>query len=128
MMGSADLRSMWRCGDEAGDVSERGGSRSTWQHCARLGSMSGLDWVTAALRCTNAMTIRRFRVPNEAVVWLVLGMALIRKRSNEDVVKRLGLVLPDVATCPSPCGGRVVSATVPSCVRRCCCGASCRTE
>ena len=51
------------------------GRRWAWQQCKQLRSMIGLDWVTAALRCTDTLTIRRRKLPNEAVVWLVVGMA-----------------------------------------------------
>ena len=91
---------------------EEVGRRSTWQQCTQLRSMIGLDWVMAALRCTDTLTIRRRKLPNEAVVWLVVGMALFRNRSIDAVVKHLGLVLPGDAARPSPCGGRVSSAAV----------------
>jgi hypothetical protein len=74
--------------------------------------MIGLNWVRAALRATDASTIRRRKLPNEAVVWLVVGMALFRNRSIDAVVKHLGLALSDQAVSPSPTGGRVSSAAI----------------
>ncbi len=88
------------------------GRRSTWQHCAQLRSMIGLDWVRAALRCTDTLTIRRRKLPNESVVWLVVGMALFRSLSIDAVVKHLALALTDQAVRPSPAGGRVSSAAI----------------
>lgn len=88
------------------------GRRATWQHCTQLRSLIGLNWVTAALRSTDTSTIRRRKLPNEAVVWLVVGMALFRNRSIDAVVKHLGLARPAYAVRPSPAGGRVSSAAI----------------
>lgn len=51
-------------------------------------------WVEQALRATGSATIRRRKLPAEHVVWLVLGMALLRDRSIEEVVRHLNLVMP----------------------------------
>jgi len=37
-----------------------------------------LEWLRQALRRTDTQTIRRRKLPNEAVVWLVIGIALFR--------------------------------------------------
>jgi hypothetical protein len=52
------------------------------------------EWVEQALRATGTATVRRRRLPAEQVVWLVIGMALLRNRSIHDVVSKLDLVLP----------------------------------
>lgn len=52
------------------------------------------DWIEAALSATGTATIRKRRLPAEQVVWVVLGMALFRDSSIEDVVRRLDLALP----------------------------------
>ena len=91
---------------------EQVGRRATWQRCGQLRSMIGLAWVTGALRSTDTLTIRRRKLPNEAVVWLVVGMALFRNRSIDAVVKHLGLALCDGAVRPSATGGRVSSAAI----------------
>lgn len=52
-------------------------------------------WVDAALELTGTATIRRRRLPAAQVLWLVLGMALFRNLSIAEVVRELGLVLPD---------------------------------
>ena len=53
------------------------------------------DWIEEALCYTGAASIRRRRLPAEQVVWLVIGMALYRGESIEQVVERLGLAMPD---------------------------------
>lgn len=52
------------------------------------------DWIKEALAATGTATLRRRRLPVEEVVWVVLGMALFRDRSIEDVVSKLDLALP----------------------------------
>lgn len=56
-----------------------------------LRSVLSIEWVREALERTGKATIRRRKLPNEAVVWLVIGMALFTNRSVESVVKHLGL-------------------------------------
>jgi hypothetical protein len=56
-----------------------------------LRSALSIEWVREALERTGKATIRRRKLPNEAVVWLVIGMALFTNRSVEAVVKHLGL-------------------------------------
>lgn len=51
-------------------------------------------WIEEALEATGTATLRRRRLPAEQVVWLVLGMGLMRDRPMEEVVKKLDLVLP----------------------------------
>lgn len=51
-------------------------------------------WIEQALAATGMATVRRRRLPAEEVVWVVLGMALFRDRSIEDVVSKLDLALP----------------------------------
>jgi len=53
-----------------------------------------LDWVRDALDATGTATLRRRRLPAEQVVWLVLGMALLRDRSITQVADSLDLALP----------------------------------
>jgi hypothetical protein len=52
------------------------------------------DWIDAALAATGTFTLRRRRLPAEQVIWLVLGMALMRDRPLHDVVSKLDLALP----------------------------------
>ncbi len=51
-------------------------------------------WIDAALQATGKASLRRRRLPAEQVVWLVLGMALMRDRPIAEVVGRLDLALP----------------------------------
>src|SRR2546430_895548 len=51
-------------------------------------------WIEEALAATGTATIRKRRLPAEQVVWLVIGMALMRNESIERVVAMLNLALP----------------------------------
>ena len=53
------------------------------------------DWIRQAFEATGVATLRRRRLPAEQVVWLVLGMSLMRGRSITEVVDKLDLTLPD---------------------------------
>jgi hypothetical protein len=59
----------------------------------QLPTVLDVDWVREALEKQGKMSIRRRNLPNELVVWLVIGMALFRHRSIEATAKHLGLVL-----------------------------------
>jgi hypothetical protein len=52
------------------------------------------EWIEAALQATGTATMRRRRMPAEQVVWLVIGMALLRARSIFEVAAKLDLSLP----------------------------------
>src|SRR3990172_8136600 len=52
------------------------------------------EWLLQALEATGTATVRKRRLPAEQVVWLVIGMALMRDRSIHDVVAKLDLALP----------------------------------
>lgn len=52
-------------------------------------------WIEEALLTTGTATIRRRRLPAEQVIWLVLGMALMRNTPIAEIVRRLDLALPD---------------------------------
>lgn len=51
-------------------------------------------WIEEALLATGTATLRRRRLPAEQVIWLVIGMALMRNRPIQDVVEHLDLALP----------------------------------
>jgi hypothetical protein len=53
------------------------------------------DWIEEALAASGTMTLRRRRLPAEQVVWMVIGMGLIRNLPIEQVVDKLELALPD---------------------------------
>jgi len=52
------------------------------------------EWIAQALAATGTATIRRRKLPAEHVVWIVIGMGLLRDRSIREVVRHLDLVLP----------------------------------
>ena len=56
------------------------------------------DWIQQALQLTGAATVRRRRLPAEQVIWLVLGMALMRDLPMDQVVAKLDLALPGSGT------------------------------
>lgn len=51
-------------------------------------------WIEEALEATGTATVRRRRLPAEMVIWLVIGMALLRDRCIAEVVDSLDLALP----------------------------------
>jgi len=51
-------------------------------------------FIEEALMATGTATVRRRRLPAEQVLWLVIGMALLRNESMERVVSWLDLALP----------------------------------
>lgn len=55
-----------------------------------------LGWVRRVLTATGTASIRKRKLPAESVVWLVIGMALLRDRSIDEVVHHLDLVLPEL--------------------------------
>jgi len=51
-------------------------------------------WIEEALEATGTATLRKRRLSAEQVIWLVLGMALVRDRPIAEVVSHLDLALP----------------------------------
>lgn len=51
-------------------------------------------WIEEALLATGTATLRKRRLPASQVVWLVIGMALLRDRPIADVVRQLDLAMP----------------------------------
>jgi hypothetical protein len=62
-------------------------------------------WIEEALEATGTATVRRRRLPADQVVWLVLGMGLLRDDAIERVVDALDLALPGG-------GGLVAKSTI----------------
>jgi hypothetical protein len=52
------------------------------------------DWIDDALILTGTATVRRRRLPAEAVIWLLIGIALMRSESIERIATLLGVALP----------------------------------
>ena len=67
-------------------------------------------WIEAALKTTGTLSLRRRRLPAESAVWTVIGMALLRDRSIEEVVHHLGLVLPAEDRPPTVTGSAILQA------------------
>jgi hypothetical protein len=65
------------------------------QSWERLSESLDIEWVRSALEATGKASVRRRRLPAEQVVWLVIGMGLLRDRSIASVVDHLGLALSD---------------------------------
>lgn len=53
------------------------------------------EWIDRALEATGTATLRKRRLPAEQVLWLVLGMGLMRDKPIDELVSKLDLVLPD---------------------------------
>ena len=97
---------------------EEVGRQATWRRFWHLRSLVGSEWVRQALQRTDTETIRRRKLPNEAVVWLVMAIALFRGFSIPSVLKHLGLARAKAPQRPSPSGTPVSSAGVADARRR----------
>ena len=80
---------------------------------AALGARIDTGWVIEALAAHAAdpeatATMRRRRLPLEAALWLVIGMALFRDRSIREVVEHLELALPGST------GGAISPGAIPA--------------
>lgn len=51
-------------------------------------------WIEEALEATGTATVRRRRLPADQVIWMVLGMGLLRDEAIDRVVDSLELALP----------------------------------
>jgi hypothetical protein len=80
---------------------------------ARFGRTLDAEWVEDALTETGTASVRRRKLPSELVVWLVIGMALFRDRSIQEVVTHLGLVLPSEKNKQSAAGQTVAKSAIP---------------
>jgi hypothetical protein len=68
---------------------------SSGDHLEGLKQHLNPDWIEEALAASGTVTLRRRRLPAEQVVWMVIGMGLIRNLPIEQVVDKLELALPD---------------------------------
>lgn len=69
-----------------------------------------MDWVRRVLTATGTASIRKRKLPAERVAWLVIGMALLRDRSIDEVVHHLDLVLPELTGRPAVDRSAVIQA------------------
>lgn len=68
----------------------------------KLAKQLPVQWIEEALNQSGSATVRRRRLPMEQVVWVVIGMALVRNRPITEVVSKLDLSLPsDKEVAPS---------------------------
>lgn len=68
------------------------------------------DWILQALDATGTATLRRRRLPADQVIWLVLGMALMRDRSIVEVADKLDIALPSARGYSPVASGALVKA------------------
>lgn len=52
------------------------------------------DWIEEALNATGTATIRKRRLPAEQVIWLVLGMGIMRDEPLTEIVAAMDLAMP----------------------------------
>ena len=71
------------------------------------------EWIESALEETGTASVRRRKLPAQLVVWLVIGMAMFRDRSVQEVVSHLGLVLPSQKNKRPAAGRSVAPSAVP---------------
>lgn len=64
------------------------------------------DWIEEGLKASGTVTLRKRRLPAEQVIWLVLGMAIMRDRPIDEVVSKLDLAMP------GPWGNAVAASSV----------------
>lgn len=69
-------------------------SMLTPERLQRMSQAMPEEWILQALQSTGIKTIRRRRIPAEKVIWLVIGMAIIRGYPILEVAKSLELLLP----------------------------------
>ncbi|MGI9281539.1 MAG: transposase domain-containing protein, partial [Endozoicomonas sp.] len=63
----------------------------TFSECSTFTQNIPIEWVESALTLLSKATIRRRRLPEDQVLWLVLGMALFRNEPIEEVARRLNI-------------------------------------
>jgi len=79
----------------------------------RFGKVLDAEWINAALAETGTASVRRRKLSAPIVVWLVIGMALFRDRSIQEVVGHLGLILPSQKNKRPTAGKTVAPSAIP---------------
>jgi hypothetical protein len=72
------------------------GERNRSESFALFSRTLDIEWVRRVLTATGTASVRKRKLPAEVVVWLVIGMALLRDRSIDEVITHLDLVLPEI--------------------------------
>ena len=80
---------------------------------ARFGRVLDAEWIDSALAETGTASVRRRKLSAQMVVWLVIGMALFRDRSIQEVVGHLGLLLPSQKNKGATGGKMVAPSAIP---------------
>ena len=57
-----------------------------------------VEWIESALTLSAKASIRRRRLPEDQVLWLVLGMALFRNEPIQEVARRLNICSEGLAS------------------------------
>lgn len=70
----------------------------TFSECSTFTQNIPVEWVESALTLSSKATIRRRRLPEDQVLWLVLGMALFRNEPIEEVARRLNICSEGLAS------------------------------
>lgn len=70
----------------------------TPEQFANFASHLDRAWIDEALISTGVATLRKRRLPMDRVVWLVIGMGLMRDLPIRDVLDKLDLAVPDGTT------------------------------
>jgi hypothetical protein len=83
-------------GMDVGEALLQAGEARTEESFALFGQTLEHRWIEQALRAAGTATVRRRKLPAEYVVWIVIGMGLLRDRSIQEVVRHLDLVFPGV--------------------------------
>ena len=79
----------------------------------RFAKVLDAKWIDQALNETGTASVRRRKLSAPMVVWLVIGMALFRDRSIQEVVSHLGLVLPSQKNKRPTAGKTVAPSAIP---------------
>ena len=69
-------------------------SKASEDFLPRFRSSIDPDWIDEALAATGTATIRKRRLPAEQVIWLVLGMGMMRDKPLTEIVAEMDLALP----------------------------------
>lgn len=70
-------------------------SCNTFHHFDRYSEILSPELIQQGFEQAGVATVRRRRLPLEAVLWSVVGMSLFRQQSVWDIANQLDIVLPD---------------------------------
>ncbi|ELK2038344.1 transposase domain-containing protein, partial [Vibrio vulnificus] len=70
-------------------------SCNTFHHFDKYSEILSPELIQQGFEKAGVATVRRRRLPLEAVLWSVVGMSLFRQQSVWDIANQLDIVLPD---------------------------------